>query len=302
MKKKFSIAFCTLLLASALTISAASAQGEDPATDQRGGGGPGMGFVTACSTSNSTDIVAKVLGISSTDLRVALVSGQTVQTLATSKNVTLQTISDALTAANKADLDQALKDGLLTQAQYDAIITHNTNRTAPAAGTPSASATAQANADGKKDGGRGMAGLHLRVAEFNVVFPETVAAKALNISCADLVKALQSGQSIAQVATAKNVTAQTVIDALTAAYKDASAQDVKEGLITQAQATARDVRRVEQITNFVNNVRGQDRRDNGQPGPMDGGPRGNGQPGDGRGPGQKGQPGAQPTMQATPAR
>ncbi len=299
MKKKFSIAFCTLLLASALTVGAASAQSEDPTTDQRGGVGPGMGFVTACSTTNSTDIVAKALGINSTELRVALVSGQTVETLATTKNVTLQTISDALTAANKADLDQALKDGLLTQAQYDAIITRSANRTAPAAvGTPSASATAQA--DGKKDGGRGF---HIRVAEFNVVFPETVAAKALNISCADLVKALQSGQSIAQVATSKNATAQTVIDALTAAYKDASAQDVKEGLITQAQATARDVRRVEQITNLVNNVRPQGPVG----GPKDGGPRGNGQPnpgqpGNGRGPGQKGQPGAQPTMQATPAK
>src|SRR5437764_7960767 len=76
---------------------------------------------TECSTTDYTGIAAKALGMTAPDLRVALISGKTVQDLASSKNVTMQTITDALSQAFKADLDQAVKDGLLTQQQADAI-------------------------------------------------------------------------------------------------------------------------------------------------------------------------------------
>jgi hypothetical protein len=167
-----------------------------------------------CSTSNSTDTVAQALGMTSADLRLALVSGKTITQLATDKKVDLQTIQDALSTQRKGDLDQALKDGLLTQAQYDAITQAMQN--APAL--------------------NGSVRFGIRVPAYNVVNREVAAAEALGISCADLVKAQRSGSAIAQIATDKGVDVQKVIDTVTKAYTDALAADVKEGLITQAQS------------------------------------------------------------------
>src|SRR5207245_1352446 len=88
----------------------------------------------------------------------------------------------------------------------------------------------------------------------NEVQSFVVAAKAVGITCADLMKGVQNGQSIAQVAASKNVQAQTVIDALITAEKSALAQDVQEGLITQAQADGRSVDLANRVSAFVNNT------------------------------------------------
>jgi hypothetical protein len=72
----------------------------------------------------------------------------------------------------------------------------------------------------------------------NTVKPYPVAAEALGMSCVDLVKAAQGGQSIAQVAAQKGVALQTVVDALSKAYGDALAKDVEEGLVAPARAEA----------------------------------------------------------------
>jgi hypothetical protein len=142
-----------------------------------------------------------------------------------------------------------------------------------------------------------------------VARPYVAAAQAVGISCPDLVKALQQGDSIVNVATKKNVQVQTVIDAVVKAYKDALAQDVKEGLITQAQADGQSVRLVERVTAFISRsgrmmmpmgprMPGQGQGQN-QPGGRGGR---NGFPGN-RNPGnQPAAPNAPATPQATPAR
>lgn len=246
--KRWILPLVGLLVVAAIAVPAL-AQSQQPASSAQaptvgmGGRGAGAGLLI-CSTSNPTDTVAQALGMSASDLRVALVSGQTVSEIAASKNVDLQTIQDALATQRQADLDQALKDGLLTQAQYDAITQAMTN--AP-----------QRNGIGR---------FGLAVSAHNVVNREAAAATALSISCADLVKAQLSGESIAKVAGDKGVEVQTVIDAVTNAYKDALAQDVKEGLITQAESDGELLRITPQISVWVN---GAD-RDNGFGGPMGG--------------------------------
>jgi hypothetical protein len=173
------------------------------------------------------------LRITTSELRLELVSGKTVSQIATDKNVDMQVIVDALSTQRKADLDQALKDDLLTQTQYDAITQAMQN--APAL--------------------NGNAALRIRVPAYNVVNIEEVAAKVLGISCADLVKAQQSGSAVAQIATDKGVDVQTVIDAVTSAYKDALAADVKEGLITQAESDGRLSRLTLEVGQWVYNAR-----------------------------------------------
>jgi hypothetical protein len=278
--------FALILVGGAINPAAAQAPQPQPSdpnaqADQGGRGGPGHdGFdghgAALCSTVTEADIVAKVLGMSASDLRIALVKGQTISSIAASKNVTLQSIEDAIQVQRKADLDQALKDGLITQQQNDAM----------GSNTPKANQPA-------------LQVREIRVPTHNVVNDEIVAAKALNITCADLVKAVQQGKSVAQVATDKSVAVQAVIDAVVAAHKDALAADVKEGLITQAQADGRAANLTTQIGQWVYSVgRG------GQNGPGGGnrngaGPQGpQGGTGPGRG-GRGGQPPAAPN--STPA-
>src|SRR5262249_7434199 len=158
---------------------------------------------------NYTDVAAKALGMDSTALRKALVGGQSLEEIASSKSVSLQTVETALTTAHEADLKQALSDGIITQEEYDAT-TNMLNRVqsstqgnnAPAA--PSTNATPQAapitpgqpgvpGLPGLPNfpfGGRGRvfitrAPLALNVPRFNVVNLYPVAAKAIGISCAD---------------------------------------------------------------------------------------------------------------------
>jgi hypothetical protein len=84
----------------------------------------------------------------------------------------------------------------------------------------------------------------------------SVAAGAIGISEADLQTALQSGQSLADVATANSVDPQTVIDALVADAQSKLAERVTSGEITQEQAAAMSANLVERITDIVNHAGG----------------------------------------------
>lgn len=64
-------------------------------------------------------IVADALGISEADLRAALEDGDTIAEVAAAHDVDPQKAIDALVAAHKARLDEAVADGDLTQAQAD---------------------------------------------------------------------------------------------------------------------------------------------------------------------------------------
>src|SRR5258708_6759163 len=141
MKKAVVVATAVVLLGGAAGIGAVSAQGPT--------GGPGGSNTvqlrvapTVCSTTNYTDIAAKALGMTSAELRQALVGGKTLSQIASSKQVTLQTVEAALTTAREADLQQAVTDGLLTQQQYDQIKSRldqaaGNAANAPAPATPS---------------------------------------------------------------------------------------------------------------------------------------------------------------------
>jgi hypothetical protein len=252
-----------------------------------------------CSVTNYDDVAAQALNMQSPALRQALVSGKTLQEIASGQNVTVQTVEDALKTAFEADLSQALKDGLISQTEYNAI----TNRlnTVPGGANATPEATQNTTPEATENPpsnpprvpqpariGRPF-GLFFGVSPYNQIHPYVVAAQAINISCADLVKAVAGGQSIAQVATGKNVQAQTVIDALVSAEKAAITQDVTEGLIGQAQANGRIANLTNVVTAFVNNT---ERRGpggfgfgfgGGFPFPFPGGPFGGG-PFGGRGP------------------
>ncbi|MHB8626760.1 MAG: hypothetical protein ACYDBJ_04830 [Aggregatilineales bacterium] len=243
-----------VVVATAVVMIGVAGIGIANAQSQGGRGGPGFGPIgfgvaTVCSVTNYDDVAAQALNMQSPALRQALVSGKTLEQIASGQNVTFQTVENALKTAYEADLSQALKDGLITQQEYDGITSRlnsapgNAANATPQAtqnATPDATQSAAPNAAPPRihrPNGPGMP--FLRVPAYNEVNSFVVASKAIGISCADMVKAMEGGQSIAQVTTGKNVQAQTVIDALVSAEKAAIAQDVQEGLLSQAEADGR---------------------------------------------------------------
>ena len=82
----------------------------------RGFGRGGFGF-----EGDVFGAAAKALGISPAELKTDLGKGQSIADIAKAKNLDLNTVIDALVADAKTKLDQAVKDGHLTQAEADKI-------------------------------------------------------------------------------------------------------------------------------------------------------------------------------------
>jgi hypothetical protein len=79
-----------------------------------------------------------------------------------------------------------------------------------------------------------------------------IAAQTIGVDQSQLLTALQSGQSIAQVASAHGVSAQKVIDAIVGARKATLADAVKAGRLTQAQADELVANLTQRVTQLVN--------------------------------------------------
>ena len=79
-----------------------------------------------------------------------------------------------------------------------------------------------------------------------------VAARTIGISESDLQTALQSGQSMAQVASAHGVAAQKVIDAIVSARTQELTAAVQSGRLTQAQADQIVANMTDRVTRRVN--------------------------------------------------
>jgi len=130
MTKKWMILAGTGLLAAVLILALvvpAVAQTATPApqTPKSGRGwGRGFGFGFRGAGSWVTyDAAAKALGMTPEQLFTALHSGKTLDEIAEEKGVEMQTVTDAIKAAEKeamkADIQQAVKDGKMTQEQAD---------------------------------------------------------------------------------------------------------------------------------------------------------------------------------------
>jgi len=129
MKKLVAIAVVLGVLA-VLGIGAtiAFAQGPTPTpTSPFGWGmhGPGMMGFWGVNTEWQTkmhEAVAKALGLTLDQLNAELRAGKTIAQIAQAKNIGLSKLHDDVEAAHKALLQQAVKDGKLTQQQADWMI------------------------------------------------------------------------------------------------------------------------------------------------------------------------------------
>jgi hypothetical protein len=140
-------------------------------------------------------------------------------------NVSPEALRSALSAAEDAQLDQAVKDGKLTQAQADAIKAHR-------------------KADGRVLGGPGLGGPHgpgfgfggrglgFRGGSGGAL---DAAASALGLKLADLRTKLEAGKSIADVAKDQGKSLDDVKKAITDGVTKELDQAVKDKKLTDAQ-------------------------------------------------------------------
>jgi polyhydroxyalkanoate synthesis regulator phasin len=92
---------------------------QDARPDHLGRGGP-FGAARGIGVFGDVfDAAAKALGMSTDDLRAALRDGKSIADIAKDEQVDTSKVVDAMVAAVHAELDQAVKDGKLTQAQAD---------------------------------------------------------------------------------------------------------------------------------------------------------------------------------------
>jgi ribosomal protein S20 len=144
------------------------------------------------------------------------------QALANRLGTTLDKLQQAMSDARKDAIDNAVKQGLITQAQADKMLQRLQNPPTPPPGKAPFPA-------GKAFGAaRGFFGPDVLEA----------VAKVLNMSPADVTSALRSGKTLADLAKSQNVDPSKVQQAIADAEKAALDRAVKDGLMTQAQADA----------------------------------------------------------------
>ena len=172
------------------------------------------------------DVAAKALGMSHDELLAALRGGQSIADVAKAQGVDVPKVIDALTADATTRLEGAitsLPDRITQMVNHKGLPNFGDRR--------------------GRDGRRGRHGFRPGL---------DVAASTIGITEAELVTAIRGGSSIADVAVAHHLDAQTVIDALVAKAGDRIDQEVTAGDLTKAEATARKVAVSATITAIVN--------------------------------------------------
>lgn len=170
------------------------------------------------------DAAAQALGMTPADLLAQLRRGQTLRQIAQTRSVDPTSVQTAVANAEKAQVDKAMAAGRLTATQGDKVKAHIDQRAAtlldhvfkPA----SSGTTPKGGTTGKANG------------------PYAAAATALGMPVSELMADLRAGQSLREVAAAKNVDQAAVQAATLNALKAEIDQAVAAGRLTAQRADA----------------------------------------------------------------
>lgn len=196
---------------------------------QGGGMMGGMGGRWGGPEDSLISIAAEKLGMTTTELVTELQSGKTIAAIAQEKNVTLDTIVEAMVAARTERLTEMVTNGQLTQAQADAMLAMmKANIT-----TKLSEAWSPRGPMGGRFGGGRMGG---RWGGNPIV---TTAAQKLGLTQVELMTELQAGKSIADVAQEKNTSLDTIVEAIIAPRAERLNKLVTAGQLTQAEVDNR---------------------------------------------------------------
>jgi hypothetical protein len=178
-----------------------------------GPGGPGPGVVVGSDEKPGGAAIASYLGLTQEELRTQLESGKTLAQIATAQGKSVSGLEDVMYAEAKSRLDQAVADGKLTAAQEQTMLeglrSHLddiVNHTGPH--------------------GRGVR-----------IFAAAVAGY-LGLTEDELRTQVESGKSLAQIATAQGKSVDGLKAAIVAEAKSHLDEAVAAGKITAAQEKA----------------------------------------------------------------
>ena len=191
---------------------------------------------------------AELAGLAGTDcdgLKAGFAEGQTLAEIAAANGVERQALIDAIAAEINAEIDEAVADGKLTDAQADRFREGVSDKVA-AMVDESGEHRGHGGRHGKKGRAHGDRGGF--AAECDEL-AELVGAA----DCAGLKAALADDQTLAQIAESNDIEPQTVIDALVAEANAEIDAKVESGRLTEAWAETIRERVNERISDFVNN-------------------------------------------------
>jgi polyhydroxyalkanoate synthesis regulator phasin len=182
-----------------------------------GGPGPGVGIVVGSDEKAGGDAIASYLGLTQEELRAQLEAGKTLAQIATAQGKSVSGLEAVMYAQVESKLDQAVTDGKLTAAQEQTMLAdlksnldEFVNHSGPPGGGP--------------PGGGGVRILATAVAGY------------LGLSETELKTQVESGKSLAQIATAQGKSVEGLKAAIVADAKSKLDQAVSAGKITAAQA------------------------------------------------------------------
>jgi polyhydroxyalkanoate synthesis regulator phasin len=175
--------------------------------------------------------VAGYLGLSESELRTQLEAGQTLAQIAAAQGRSVDGLKDVIYAKAKSELDQAVADGKLTASQEQTMLAKLesnlddiVNRTGPP--------------EGKEVGG--------------VRIVATAVAGYLGLSEDELRTQVESGKSLAEIATDQGKSVDGLKAAILADAKDNLDQAVAAGKLTDAQAKAMLAELTSHVDDLVN--------------------------------------------------
>ncbi len=166
------------------------------------------------------DAAATTLGMSASDLRTALQSGQSLASIASSKGIS----EDTLTAAMAAAIEQANPG--ISADQATKVATAIASRTPPTGSTPaqtgSSSGATQATAGTTgTTGTTATSGHHHHHHHHAMSTAMDATAQLLGTTTSALETSLQSGQTLAQIASAQGVSQNDLVTAISNALQQA---------------------------------------------------------------------------------
>jgi hypothetical protein len=203
--------------AGAAVALAAGAGGSYAAGGLGGGSGPGdtgsegIAFEVKLGGPADQAAVAAYLGLTKEQLRTQLESGKTLAQIATDQGKSVSGLEDIIYAQAKTNLDQAVADGKVTAAQEQTML-----------------ADLKSHLDDLVNGKGPRGGLHVGV------FDPAVASY-LGLSETELRTQLESGKTLAQIATDQGKSVSGLEDVIYAQAKSDLDQAVADGKVTAAQ-------------------------------------------------------------------
>ena len=162
MKRGTTIALVSGALVAGLALGTVGIAFAAPSRTATGTTGFGARLGAVCRQAGGTiaDIVAKVTGLSTTDVYASPAAGKSFADIAATKGVSADTLTAGVIAARKTALDAAVKAGTITQAQADTMLANmKANVSTKVTSTAPSTCTGAGPGSGAgKGAGRGMMG------------------------------------------------------------------------------------------------------------------------------------------------